>query len=61
MMQCEKEDSRCQGAFMDETLQCFVPNCDSGARDMRIDSAGAIPGIGLLCPGHTIHQKKKNK
>ncbi len=51
----------CLVACMDETIQCFVPGRGPGIKDVCIDSAGVILGIGLLCLGYTIYQKKKNK
>lgn len=50
----------CLAAFVDETLQRFVPDRGPSIKDVGIDSAGVILGIGLLCLGYTIHQKKKN-
>ena len=51
----------CLAACMDETIQCFVPDRGPGIRDVCIDSAGVILGIGLLSLGYTMYQKKNNK
>lgn len=51
----------CLAACVDETLQRFIPDRGPGIKDVCIDSMGVILGIGLLCLGHTIYQKKKNK
>ena len=48
----------CLTACVDETLQRFVPGRGPSIKDVGIDSAGVILGIGLLLLGYTIHQKK---
>ena len=49
----------CLAACVDETIQCFVPDRGPSIKDVGIDSMGVILGIGLLCLGYTIQQKKK--
>ena len=49
----------CLAACVDETIQCFIPDRGPGIKDVMIDSAGVLLGIGLLSLGYTIHQKKK--
>ena len=49
----------CLAACVDETIQRFIPDRGPSIKDVGIDSAGVILGIGLLCLGYTIHQKKK--
>ena len=49
----------CLAACVDETIQRFIPDRGPSITDVGIDSAGVILGIGLLCLGYTIHQKKK--
>ncbi len=51
----------CLAACVDETIQRFVPDRGPSIKDVGIDSAGVLLGIGLLCLGYTIHQKKKNQ
>lgn len=50
----------CLTACADETLQRFIPGRGPSIKDVGIDSAGVILGIGLLCLGYTIYQKRKN-
>lgn len=50
----------CLAACADETIQRFVPDRGPSIKDVGIDSAGVLLGIGLLYLGYTIHQKKKN-
>ena len=49
----------CLAACVDETIQCFVPDRGPGIKDVMIDSAGVLLGIGLLSLGYTIYQNKK--
>ena len=49
----------CLAACVDETIQRFVPDRGPSIKDVGIDSAGVLLGIGLLSLGYTIHQKKK--
>lgn len=49
----------CLVACVDETLQRFVPDRGPSITDVAIDSAGVTLGIGLLCLGYTIYQKRK--
>ncbi len=46
-------------ACIDEGIQCFVPERGPGIRDILLDTAGAVFGIGLLLLGHTLYKKKK--
>ena len=48
----------CLAACVDETIQCFVPERGPSIKDVGIDSVGVILGIGLLCLGYTIYQRK---
>lgn len=45
-------------ACIDETIQVFVPGRGPGIRDVLIDTAGAILGIGLLSLIHYCKIKK---
>lgn len=49
----------CLAACVDETIQRFVPGRGPSIKDVGIDSMGVFLGIGLVCLGYTIHQKKK--
>ncbi len=49
----------CLAACADETIQRFVPDRGPSIKDVMIDLAGVLLGIGLLSLGYTIHQKKK--
>ena len=51
----------CLAACVDETIQRFVPDRGPSIKDVGIDSAGVILGIGLVCLGYTIYQKKKKQ
>lgn len=51
----------CLAACVDETIQRFVPDRGPSIKDVGIDSAGVLLGIGLLSLGYTMYQKKKNK
>ena len=48
-------------ACTDETIQCFVPDRGPGIRDVLIDTAGVVVGMGILLAGYAIYQKKKIK
>lgn len=45
-------------ACMDETIQCFVPDRGPAFRDVLIDTAGVLVGMGLLFLGYTIRKKQ---
>ena len=45
-------------ACMDETIQRFVPNRGPAFKDVLIDTAGVLVGIGLLFLGYTIRKKR---
>ena len=49
----------CLAACVDETIQRFVPDRGPSIKDVGIDSAGVLLGIGLLSLGYTMYQKKK--
>lgn len=50
-------------ACIDETIQMFVPGRGPAIRDVAIDSAGVLLGIGLLITGCLIlsYRKRKDK
>ena len=50
----------CLAACVDETIQRFVPDRGPSIKDVGIDSAGVLLGIGLLSLGYTMYQKKEN-
>lgn len=45
-------------ACMDETIQRFVPDRGPAFRDVLIDTAGVLAGIGLLFLGYTIRKRR---
>lgn len=45
-------------ACIDETIQRFVPNRGPAFKDVLIDTAGVLVGIGLLFFGYTIRKKR---
>ena len=51
----------CLAACVDETIQRFVPDRGPSIKDVGIDSAGVLLGIGLLSLGYTMYQKKKKQ
>ena len=51
----------CLIACVDEALQCFVPGRGPSFRDVAIDSAGILLGIGLLTLGRIICEKTKKQ
>lgn len=44
-------------ACVDETIQRFIPNRGPAFKDVLIDTAGVLVGIGLLFLGYTIRKK----
>lgn len=50
-------------ACIDETIQMFVPGRGPAIRDVVIDSAGVLLGIGFLITGYLIlsYRKRKDK
>lgn len=48
-------------AFLDETIQIFVPGRFSALTDVLIDSSGVAAGIILLYIGHTYLKKRSAK
>ena len=44
-------------AGMDETIQRFVPGRGPGFRDVMIDTAGVLLGIGLVLFGYAVYRK----
>ena len=51
----------CLAACVDETIQRFVPDRGPSIKDVGIDSAGVLLGIGLLSLGYTMYQKRKKQ
>jgi len=47
-------------ACTDEVIQCFVPDRGPAIKDVAIDTAGVVVGMGLLLIGYAIYQKTKN-
>ena len=47
-------------AAIDETIQHFVPGRGPSVRDVLIDTAGALLGIGILVFGYKFIKKKKH-
>lgn len=45
-------------ACADETIQRFVPDRGPAFRDVLIDTAGVLAGIGLLLLGYTIRKRQ---
>lgn len=48
-------------AFVDETIQIFVPGRASQLRDVAIDSCGAAAGLFVLWIGYHFLQKRSTK
>lgn len=48
-------------ACMDETIQRFVPDRGPAFRDVLIDTAGVLAGIGLLLLGYTIRKRQEKQ
>ena len=48
-------------ACVDETIQRFVPNRGPALKDVLIDTAGVLFGIGLLFLGYTIRKKRAKR
>lgn len=48
-------------ACMDETIQRFVPDRGPAFRDVLIDTAGVLAGIGLLFLGYTIRKRRAKR
>ena len=47
-------------ACIDETIQCFVPDRGPGIKDVGIDTAGVILGVGIVCLV-IIRREQKNR
>ncbi len=48
-------------AGADETIQRFVPDRGPSFKDVLIDTAGALVGIGLLLAGYAISKKRAKR
>ena len=48
-------------ACIDETIQCFVPDRGPGIKDVGIDTAGVILGVGIVCLVMICREQKNRK